>query len=601
MSRVSYTRRDFLKVVGLGAIGAAGVSAGCAGTRTSSRKVAQKPNVILVLTDDQGYGDFSCHGNPVLKTPNLDRLHEQSVRLTDFHVAPMCTPTRSQLMSGLDALRNRARHVCGGLDMLRHDVPTMADIFKASGYRTGIFGKWHLGDNYPYLPQHRGFEEALYHKSWGITSAGAYWGNDYFDDTFYHNGKLKKYEGYCNDVWFAEAMKWIKARAEKNEPFFCYLPTNLPHAPLLVPEKYAAPYQKYGKRAKFFGMIANIDETMGKLMRMLEDIAIAENTILIFMTDNGGAGGVKIFNAGMRGGKRQLYDGGHRAACFIRWPPRLLVEDKSGGWPNGGLEHCGDIDELTTCQDLLPTLIDLCSLRAPAKARFDGVSLAGLLRGSQQELPDRMVVVQYSIDISKWNSAVMWKKWRLVKGEELYNIAADPGQQQNVADKHPDILKAMRYHYERWCSVVEPIANQPCYVHIGSEQENPVDLTCAQWYMVYADNRSHIKGGNNSYWNVFVERDAEYEFTLSRYPLEAGTAMDAPLTIRGYKVTALPVSKARLRINRIDEAKLVASGDKSVSFRVSLKAGKTRLQTWLYDKNGKELCGAYYVRANRLG
>jgi len=588
MNRDIYTRRDFLKVAGLGAIGAAGVSAGCAKTGTSSRKVAQKPNVILVLTDDQGYGDFSCHGNPVLKTPNLDRLHEQSVRLTDFHVAPMCTPTRSQLMSGLDALRNRARHVCGGLDMLREDVPTMADIFKDGGYRTGIFGKWHLGDNYPYLPQHRGFEEALYHKSWGITSAGAYWGNDYFDDTFYHNGVLKKYEGYCNDVWFAEAMKWIKARAEENKPFFCYLPTNLPHGPLLVPEKYADPYQEYGKRAKFFGMIANIDETMGKLMQMLDDIAIAENTILIFMTDNGGAGGVKIFNAGMRGRKRQLYDGGHRAACFIRWP-------------SGGLDHGRDIDELTTCQDMLPTLIDLCGLKAPVKTQLDGVSLAGLLRSSGQELSDRMIVVQYSIDISKWNSAVLWKKWRLVKGQELYNIATDPGQQQNVADKHPDIVKAMRDHYERWWTEVEPIANQPCYVHIGSKHENPVDLTCAQWYMVYADNRSDIRGGNNSYWNVLVERDGEYEFTLSRYPIEADTAMDAPLTIRGYKVTALPVSKARVKINQFDEAKSVASGDKSVTFTVSLKSGRTRLQTWFYDKDGKELCGAYYVRANRLG
>jgi arylsulfatase len=382
-------------------------------------------------------------------------------------------------------------------------------------------------------------------------------------------------------------MKWIKARAEKNEPFFCYLPTNLPHGPLLVPEKYAAPYREHGRQAKFFGMIANIDETMGKLMQMLDDIAIAKNTILIFMTDNGGAGGVKIFNAGMKGRKRQLYDGGHRAACFIRWP-------------NGTLQYGSDIDTLTTCQDMLPTLIDLCGLKAPAGTMFDGVSLAGLLRGSKQKLSDRMIVVQYSIDISKWNSAVLWKKWRLVKGEELYNIATDPGQRQNVADKHRDVVKAMRDHYERWYSQVEPIAKQPCYVHIGSKHENPVDLTCAQWYMVYADNRGDIKGGNNSYWNVLVERDGEYELTLSRYPLEADAAMDAPLTIRGYEVTALPVSKARVKIDQFDEAKSVASGDKSVKFKTSLKAGKTRLHTWLYDKDGKELCGAYYVRANRL-
>jgi len=584
------TRRQFLKKMGFAATSAAALSVlpGCTGISPTAGPKPKRPNVVLVMTDDQGYGDFSCLGNPVLKTPNLDSLHQQSVRLTDFHVAPMCAPTRGQLISGLDALRNKARHVCGGLDMLRPDVPTMADFFKAAGYRTGIFGKWHLGDNYPYLPQHRGFEEALYHKSWGITAAGAYWGNDYFDDTYYHNGTLKKYEGYCNDVWFAEAAKWIRARAEKDEPFFCYLPTNLPHAPLLVPEKYAAPYAKHGKQAKFFGMIANIDETMGKLMSMLDDIGIAENTILIFMTDNGGAGGVKIFNAGMRGRKRQLYDGGHRAACFIRWP-------------NGGLQHGTDIDELTTCQDLLPTLIDLCGLKAPDKARFDGIGLAGLLRGSVKRLPDRMVVVQYSIDIPKWNSAVLWKKWRLVKGEELYNIATDPGQKQNVADKHPDILKAMRNHYERWWAEVEPIANEPCYVYIGSKQENPVDLTCAQWYMVYADNFGHITGGNNSYWNVFVERDGRYEFTLSRYPLEADTPMDVPITVRRYNVTALPIAAARMKINQCDEAKPVVSGDKSVTFTVTLKAGKTRLQTWFYDKDGRKLCGAYYVRVNRLG
>jgi len=580
-------RRVFLRRIGLGVMGSVAVSLGFEENTVWGGDSKKRPNVILVMTDDQGYGDFSCHGNPVLKTPNLDILHGQSVRLTDFHVAPMCTPTRSQLMSGLDALRNKARHVCGGLDMLRPDVPTMADIFKAGGYRTGIFGKWHLGDNYPYLPHSRGFEEALYHKSWGITSAGAYWGNDYFDDMFYHNGELKKYDGYCNDVWFEEASKWIKDRAKKKEPFFCYLPTNTPHGPLLVPDKYAEPYKQYGSRANFFGMIANIDETMGKLMQTLDEIGIAEDTIVIFLTDNGGTGGIKIFNAGMRGKKRSPYDGGHRAACFIRWP-------------NGGLKHGSDIDELTTCQDILPTLMEICQLKAPANTRLDGVSLASLLRGAEKTLSDRMIVVQYGIDISKWKGAVMCKKWRLVNGTELYNITNDPGQEQNVAHEHPEIVGKMRGHYERWYAEVKPIADDPCFIHIGTKYENPVDLTCAQWYMVYADNRSDLKGGNNSYWNVFVERDGEYEFTLSRYAIEADTAMDAPLTIRGYKVTALPVASARMKINEFHGTQPVVSGQKTVTFRVKLKAGKTRLHTWLYDNSGKELCGAYYVRAKRL-
>jgi len=581
-------RRVFFFFFGLGAMGSVAASLGFEESLAWGGESKERPNVILIMTDDQGYGDFSCHGNPVLKTPNLDILHSQSVRLTDFHVAPMCTPTRSQLISGLDALRNKARHVCGGLDMLRTDVPTMADIFKTSGYRTGIFGKWHLGDNYPYLPQNRGFEEALYHKSWGITSAGAYWGNDYFDDMFYHNGKLKKYDGYCNDVWFEQASKWIKERAKKKEPFFCYLPTNTPHGPLLVPDKYAELYKQYGNRANFFGMIANIDETLGKLIQTLDEIGIAEDTIVIFLTDNGGTGGVKIFNAGMRGKKRSLYEGGHRAACFIRWP-------------NGGLKSGSDIDELTTCQDILPTLIEMCGLKTPAKAKFDGVSLASLLRGTEKTLSDRMIVVQFGIDISKWKGAVMWKKWRLVKGAELYNIATDPGQKQNIADKHPEIVKKMRDHYERWYAEVKPIADEPCFIHIGTRYENPVDLTCAQWYMVYADNRSNLKGGNNSYWNVFVEREGEYEFTLSRYAIEADTAMDAPLTIRGYKVPALPVASARMKINEFDRTLLVLSGQKTVTFKVKLKAGKTRLHTWLCNASGKELCGAYYVRARRLG
>ncbi len=576
-------RRTFLRRVGLGAATAAlGTPEWVQGTEP---KIG-RPNVILVLTDDQGYGDFSCHGNPVLRTPNLDRLYGQSIRLTDFHVAPMCTPTRGEIMTGLDALRNKARHVCGGLTMLRTDVPTMGDVFRAGGYRTGLFGKWHLGDSYPYLPQNRGFQEVVHHKSWGVSSAADYWGNDYFDDTYSHNGKLQKYEGYCNDVWFGEAMKWMKTCAARGEPFFCYLPTNVPHGPAFVAPKYAEPYKKPGVPANFFGMIANLDENMGELMAMLDETGLAENTILIFMTDNGGTGGVKTFNAGMRESKTSLYDGGHRVPCFIRWPA-------------GKLRKPGDINELTTCQDLLPTLIDLCGLRMPAGARFDGTSLAGLLRGSQTALPDRMVVVQYHIEIPKWNATVMWKKWRLVKGSELYDIAGDPGQKTNIAEKHPDIVKAMRDHYERWWAEVEPIAKEPCCVHIGSEQENPVRLTCADWYMVYADNFGHLQQKINSYWNLLVERTGEYEFTLTRWPPEAGAALDAALTHPTGPGKALSIAKARLQIGDFDQSRSVAPGDKSAVFTLPLKAGKARLQTWFYDQSGNELCGAFYAMAYR--
>jgi len=338
--------------------------------------------------------------------------------------------------------------------------------------------------------------------------------------------------------------------------------------------------------ANFFGMIANLDENLGKLLAMLDETGLAENTILIFMTDNGGTAGVKLYNAGMRDGKTSLYDGGHRVPCFIRWPA-------------GKLRRPGDIDELTTCQDLLPTLIDLCGLQTPSGARFDGASLAGLLRGSQASLRDRMIVVQYHIEIPKWNATVMWKKWRLVKGSELYDIAADPGQKANVADRHPDIVRALRDHYERWWAEVEPIAQEPCYVHIGSDRENPVRLTCADWHMVYADNFRHLQQSINSYWNLQVERDGEYEFTLTRWPPEAHAALDGPATHPTGAGKALPIARARLKIASFDQSKPVAPGDKAAVFTVPLRAGKTRLQTWFYDASGAELCGAFYAMARR--
>ena len=192
---------------------------------------AERPNVILVMTDDQGYGELSAHGNPILETPHLDRLHSQSVRFTDFHVAPMCTPTRGQLLTGLDAARNGAINVSSGRTLLRAELPTMADFFKANGYRTGIFGKWHLGDNTPYRPEQRGFEEALWFPSSHINSVPDYWNNDYFDDTYIRNSERRQYEGYCTDVFFREAVAWMKRSAAAGEPFFAYIPTNAPHGP----------------------------------------------------------------------------------------------------------------------------------------------------------------------------------------------------------------------------------------------------------------------------------------------------------------------------------------------------------------------------------
>jgi arylsulfatase len=564
-------------------------SAGAAGGR--------RPNVVIVLSDDQGYGDFSCHGNPLLKTPNLDRLHGQSVRLSDFHVAPMCTPTRGQLMTGRDALHTGASSVSAGRSFVRRGIPTMAELFRALGYRTAMFGKWHLGDSYPHLPHQRGFEEAVYHLGWGITSMADLWQNDYFDGRFRHKGALKQYKGYCTDVWFDLASNWLRQRKAKDEPFLLYLPTNAPHGPLWVPKEYKAPYLGQGKAplAAFFGMIANLDENLGKLDALLRELGMWEDTIFVFFHDNGGTAGVDFYNAGMRGRKTQYYEGGHRAACFLRWPA-------------GKLHAPGDIGELTEVQDLLPTLLDLCGAAPPKGVSFDGTSLAGLLRGTQEKLPERMLVVQYGQRPERGDAAVMWNRWRLVHDKELYDLRTDPGQKKDVALEHPDVLRKMKDHYAKWWAAVEPRLDDFSPISIGADQENPVTLSAADWANIYCDNMQQLRAGvsKNGPWHLLVEKDGTYEIALRRWPREADAAIAAG--VPAFKAVdgtlpegkALPIAKARLRIGEMDESRPVGMRDKEIVFNVPLRAGvRTQMQTWFLDAQGQELCGAYFAYVRR--
>lgn len=485
---------------------------------TASAAAAERPNVIVVMTDDQGYGDLSCHGNPELKTPNLDQLHGESVRLTDFHVMPMCTPTRGQLLSGRSTLANGAMNVSSGRTMLRRALPTMADVFAAGGYRTGQFGKWHLGDVYPYRPQDRGFQETLFFPSSHIGSAADFWNNDYFDDVYEQNGVRRPFKGYCTDVFFDEAMTWMRRCSERKEPFFAYIATNAPHGPLFVPDRYRAPYRHLPRNvASFFGMLANIDENLGKLEAMLQETGLRRDTILVFLTDNGGTAGVPIFNAGMRGRKIALYEGGHRVPCFVRWPA-------------GGLRPPGNVETLTTCLDLLPTLADLCGIRLPSKATFDGLSLARLLRGEDDRLTDRMLVIQFSRmdrpEPRRGDAAVLWNRWRLVNGTELYDLRSDPGQARNVAAQHPEVVRRMNDHYDLWWSGVAPEVNDFSMIHVGADAENPILLSACDWQDVFLDQSRQVRAGEskNGAWGIAVDR--------------AGNLRDRPPALAGRGQTA---------------------------------------------------------------
>jgi arylsulfatase B len=544
--------------------------------------------VVLVLTDDQGYGDLGCLGNPIVQTPNIDSLYRQSVRLTDFHVSPTCAPTRAALMTGRYCNRTGVWHTVMGRSLLRRDEVTMADIFAAGGYRTGIFGKWHLGDNYPFRPPERGFQEVLVHGGGGVGQTPDYWGNRYFDDSYWHNGVPEKQKGYCTDVWFDAALRFIEANRDR--PFFAYIATNAPHGPYNVAQKYSSLYAGEDvPNAKFYGMITNIDENVGRLRSRLKVLGLEENTILIFMTDNGTAAGFqgkRGFNAGMRGTKGSEYDGGHRVPCFFHWPA-------------GGLGGGKDIGRLTAHIDLLPTLIELCRLPKPGGVKFDGASLVPLFRGADADWPDRILITdsQRIEHPEKWRkSATMTDRWRLVNGIELYDIRADPGQKNDVATKHADAVRTLRRAYEDWWADVSQRFDEYCEIVIGSDKENPARLTSHDWHGGAEPpwNQTHVLQGEraNGFWAVEVAQAGEYEFALRRWPKE----LDQPINAAIPGGQAIQASTARLTIGegdpkrngsrlgtQIDLTSPIAAGVKEVVFRTSLKPGKVKLQTWLGD------------------
>ncbi len=558
-----------------------------------------QPNVILILTDDQGYGDLSCHGNPDIRTPNIDRLYAESVRLTDFHVNQYCTPSRAALMTGRNASRTGAWRTSSGRTMLHTDEVTMAEVFRDSDYATGIFGKWHLGDSYPHRPQDRGFQTALWHRCGGLTQISDYWGNDYFDDHYELNGKYQKFTGYCTDVWFEQALKFIKENADNKQPFFCYLPTNAPHAPFIVDEKYAAPYRGNPNVPKpnFFGMIANIDENVGRLRRKLEEWGIAKNTVLIYMTDNGTSGGIKPtenpdgwpaagFNAGMRGKKGSMYDGGHRVPCFVHWP-------------EGDLTGGRDVEQLSAHYDWLPTLVEICELKPPAGRKLDGKSLLPLLQGNQESWPERTMIRQYQGGVffrfspQAWKeTVVMTERWRLINGKELYDIKADPAQCHNIADEQVAVVKDLRKKYTEWWSEIEPHLKIPVRNHVGNPAENPITLTAQDSYLtpfgnpITSQKQVATLRGIEAPWLLEIERQGRYEITLSQFPKEAPQAIKA---IEGW-----------MRIAGIEESSKIDKPTNEITFTVDLQVGPTQLETAFIEADGKRT-SAYYGYLRYIG
>jgi arylsulfatase A-like enzyme len=530
---------------------------------------AKKPNVIIVITDDQGYGDLGFTGNTAIKTPTIDKLRSQGILLNNFHVDPTCAPTRSALMTGRYSDRVGVWHTVQGRSMLRRREITMADIFSASGYSTGLFGKWHLGDCYPYRPEDRGFQHCVYHKAGGVGQAPDYWGNDYFDDTYVINGKLQRFEGYCTDVWFSEGMKFIKSNKEK--PFLAYISLNAPHKPLNCPEEYVKPYENDPRVSspEFYGMITNIDDNLERLMKMLDEEGLADNTILVFMTDNGTASGVingRGYDGGMRGMKNSEYEGGHRVPFIIRWPDGKIKAGKS-------------VERLTAHIDILPTFIELCDLNAP-KIDYDGSSIRELLYSESPNWSERSLIVesQRVVDPIKWRkSSVMNDRWRLVNGKELFQLESDPKQTSDLSTEHPEILESLRSQYDLFWNDVSQEHDLTSYMVIGSERSPVVSLSSHDWLLDKLPpwSQTHVVKGavaEESFWAIEVERAGIYEISLRRWPVEADKGIND-----GTYGRAFNYQQARLRVGDIDEIKNIPEGAKEVTFKVSLKKGITQL------------------------
>ncbi|MEP2776159.1 MAG: arylsulfatase [Luteolibacter sp.] len=436
-----------------------------AGHAFSAEASGKKPNIIFVMTDDQGYGDLACHGHPFLKTPNLDKLYAQSTRFTDYHVSPTCAPTRAALMSGKEPFKVGVTHTILERERMALGVPTVADVLKKAGYSTGIFGKWHLGEEDAYQPGNRGFDEVFIHGAGGIGqryegSQGDVPGNSYFDPIIRHNGVFEKTNGFCTDVFFSQAMGWIKEQKEVEKPFFAYIALNAPHAPLIAPEEYKAMYKDEKGSPAFWGMITNIDDNVGRLMEKLDEWDLTDNTLLIFTTDNGSAGGAKIYNAGMKGGKATLYEGGARVPLFFRLP--------------GVTESGCDLAQLARHIDIFPTFADLAGADI-SELSLPGRSLLPLLDDEDAEWPDR----QLFFHNGRWGKAGAdgkfgkgdtnpddWKdkkyavrneKWRLVGPGELYDIVNDPGETKNVFKEHPEVVSEMQKAYDAFWAEARPL------------------------------------------------------------------------------------------------------------------------------------------------
>lgn len=502
-----------------------------------------RPNVILIITDDQGYGDFGITGNPHVKTPAIDAFAKKSIRFNNFYVSPVCAPTRSSLMTGRYSLRTGIRDTYNGGAIMASNEVTIAEMLKQANYKTGIFGKWHLGDNYPSRPSDQGFDESLIHLSGGMGQVGdvtTYFKGErsYFDPVLWHNNKQEAYEGYCSDIFAENAIDFIEEN--KEGPFFCYLSFNAPHTPLQVPDKYYAIYKDIDPSSGFekddrpfvemtendkedarkvYGMVTNIDDNVDKLLKKLEVLKIADNTLVIFMTDNGPQ--QVRYLAGMRGRKSSVYRGGVRVPFFLRYPAQFKMNK--------------DIETTAAHIDILPTLAQICNVELPKDRKIDGKSLLPLLKNEKAIWDDRSLFFYWTRRYPELynNIALQKEEYKLVgmtdydakiEDFELFNIADDPYEQSNLIMKNKEIALRLKQELDNYYQELIASENLLCppKTVVGSENENPLILNRND-----ADGERGIWAQHEIFgkWNVKIKQGL-YNFSFKFIqPIDSGGRM----------------------------------------------------------------------------
>lgn len=517
----------------------------CLFAAIASAQHSAQPNVILIITDDQGYGDFGIMGNEVLNTPHFDQLARESATMTEFYVSPVCSPTRANLMTGRYNYRTRVVDTWKGRSMMDPEEYTIAEALRDAGYTTGIFGKWHLGDNYPLRPSEQGFAESYIHRGGGLAQPSEPIENKrrYTNPILFHNNQKIETRGYCTDLYFEAAARFIDKSLQQQKPFFAYIATNAPHSPYHdVPE---ALYQKYLTKdlesimvddktsrdnlARIFAMIENVDENIGRLMDQLQRRDIARDTIVIFLNDNGPNS--RRFVGPYRGNKGEVHDGGVRSPFWVRWPARIEPGTTS--------------DRVSAHYDVMPTILAATQASVPAEVALDGRNLLPLLEGKSVAWPDRDIFLQShrgDEPIAEHHMMVRSQKWKLTRPSgfhnetpdsdvpfELYDMETDPGETQNLVHTRKDIFDAMRQRYHVWfydVSSTRPNNYAPPRMRIGDEKNSELTLS---W-----QDRRDIASGYE--WHVQIDRAGDYGIELQW--AEPSKAKEVHLTLGNQRVVA---------------------------------------------------------------